>query len=108
MTIDSGPGASASGGWYDSGTTVVARLSSGTVPLSAGARSQFLQWVGDAAGNDPSGSSAVVMDRPRNVGTRWTTGCLVTGTSEVGPVEGAGWYAAGSKQTLRARPDPTP
>src|SRR5438094_436020 len=107
LTIDSGPGASASGGWYDSGTTVVARLSSGTVPLSAGARSQFLQWVGDAAGNDPSGSSAVVMDRPRNVGTRWTTEYLVTVTSDVGSVEGGGWYAAGSQATLRAPADQT-
>src|SRR5437773_592933 len=107
LTIDSGPGASASGGWYDSGTTVVARLSSGTVSLSAGARSQFLQWVGDAAGNDPSGSSAVVMDRPRNVGTRWTTEYLVTVTSDVGSVEGGGWYAAGSQATLRAPADQT-
>jgi hypothetical protein len=60
-------------GWYDAGTVVIARLSSGTVSISAGARAQFLQWNGDATGNDPSGSTGVVMDRARNVGTEWRT-----------------------------------
>src|SRR5437773_10590968 len=47
------------------------------------------------------------MDRPRNVGTRWTTEYLVTVTSDVGSVEGGGWYAAGSQATLRAPADQT-
>src|SRR5207249_2350634 len=58
-------------GWYDAGSTAVARLALGVVPLTAGTRAAFVSWTGDATGTDPLTSSPIPMNGPRSVGASW-------------------------------------
>src|SRR5207249_3972985 len=53
-------------GWYDAGSTAVARLALGVVPLTGGTRAAFVSWTGDATGTDPVTSSPTPMTAPRS------------------------------------------
>jgi uncharacterized repeat protein (TIGR02543 family) len=89
-------GTSLTGGWYDSGTQVMARLDVGTVSLGEGARAMFQGWYGDASGTDPSGSTSILMNRPHLVVAVWQVQFYLQVNTPVGTASGSGWYVNGS------------
>jgi len=96
LRVDTPYGTAQTGGWYDSGTQVVARLDVGTVSLGDGARAMFQGWYGDASGTDASGSSSILMDRPHLVVAVWQVQYYLTVETAYGTGSGSGWYANGS------------
>src|SRR3989454_948505 len=84
-------------GWYDAGSTAVARLAPSVVPLTAGTRATFVSWTGDATGTDPIASSSIPMNGPRTVGASWRIEHELTiDTQGHGTAIGTGWYVSGS------------
>ena len=84
-------------GWYDAGSTAVARLALGVVPLTGGTRAAFVSWTGDATGTDPFTSSPIPMNGPRSVGASWRIEHELTIDMQGhGTAIGAGWYVSGS------------
>src|SRR5437016_12462045 len=58
-------------GWYDAGSTAVARLALGVVSLTGWTRAAFVSWTGDATGTDPFTSSPIPTTGPSSVGAAW-------------------------------------
>jgi uncharacterized repeat protein (TIGR02543 family) len=96
LRVETPYGTNLTGGWYDFGTQVVARLNVGTISLGDGARAMFQGWYGDASGTDASGSSTIVMDRPHLVVAVWQVQFYLTVNTPYGSASGSGWYANGS------------
>lgn len=93
------PGGSA---WYPSGTSATATVDTATVSLGTGSRALFSSWGGDATGTNAADSAPIPMDGPHTAIANWQVQYLVTVTSDVGTVQGGGWYNAGSTATLTA------
>jgi len=94
------PGAGGDG-WYLTGTTAVATVTSDVFSSGPGERYIFHGWTGSASGIGTS-SDPIRMDQPKQATATWVTEYLVTVESEVGSVLGGGWYAAGRTATLQA------
>ena len=101
LTVTSPYGAASGGGWYDEGTIAFVSLSSPSVPGATGVRYAFVGWTGDASGTGAV-SSGILMDGPKVATADWSTEYEVTVVSDVGTIEGSGWYAAGATVTLQA------
>ena len=99
--IASSYGSVSGAGWYDSGSSAYAELSVAEVPLGTGVRERFEGWTGDATGSATM-SNAIVMEGPKRVSASWSTEYLMTVETDVGTVEGGGWYAAGATASLQA------
>ena len=98
LTVTSPYGEAGGSGWYEAGTTAFASLRSTTVPGPTGVRYVFVGWTGDAGGAG-SMSSGIVMDGPKTANATWRTEYFLQVDSDVGTVDGTGWYPAG--QTVR-------
>ncbi|HYM40794.1 MAG TPA: hypothetical protein VEY12_11765, partial [Thermoplasmata archaeon] len=95
-------GVAVNAGWYDAGTSATAGLQAGIVDLGLGSRAVFAGWSGDASGTDATASNLIPMSRPRTAIAQWQRQYLVTVESDVGGVQGAGWYAENATVTLQA------
>jgi hypothetical protein len=84
--------------WYPAGSVAVA-----TIPelweVSAGTRERHTGWADGAGGSN--GTREVVMDGPQRLEPTYQREYEVRVRSDHGVVEGAGWYAAGSRVDLR-------
>jgi hypothetical protein len=96
LTIQAAPGIATTAGWYDAGTSAVARLESGVIQRVTGIRTVFVGWVGDATGSDSGGSSPILMNGPRSVAASWRTEYELRIATSYGQAVGAGWYQSGS------------
>lgn len=96
LAIQTPYGAAKSQGWYNATETAYARLDTDVVSLAAGTRAVFLSWIGDATGTDATGSSPILMDRPRTVGASWRIEYELLVDTDYGHSIGAGWYQVGS------------
>src|SRR2546422_555368 len=101
LTVTTPFGEASGGGWYDDGTIAFASLSRTSVPGATGVRYAFVGWTGDASGAGAM-SSGILMDGPKAATADWSTEYQVTVVSDVGTIEGSGWYAAGATVTLQA------
>lgn len=101
LTVTSPFGEAMGGGWYDQGTIAFASLRSTTVPEATGVRHTFVGWTGDASGAGTV-SSGIVMDGPKSATAAWRTEYFLQVDSDVGTVEGTGWYPAGETVQLSA------
>ncbi len=101
LTVTSPYGEASGGRWYDNGTIAFASLSTTSVPGATGVRYAFVGWTGDASGAGAV-SSGILMDGPKVATADWSTEYAVTVVSDVGTIEGSGWYAAGATVTLQA------
>ena len=102
LRIETELGHAIGAGWYASGTSAIAAVDTAVVPTGDGVRQAFAGWAGDASGSSVSGSAAIVMDRPKTAVATWRTEYLVQGVTEVGAIEGGGWYPSGAQATLVA------
>ncbi|TLZ74022.1 MAG: exo-alpha-sialidase [Methanobacteriota archaeon] len=101
LTVTTPYGETSGGGWYDEGTTAFVGLSRTSVPGATGVRYAFVGWTGDASGTGAV-SSGILMDGPKVATADWSTEYAVAVVSDVGTIEGGGWYAAGATVTLQA------
>jgi len=101
LTVTTPFGEASGGGWYDNGTIAFASLSRTSVPGATGVRYAFVGWTGGASGAGAV-SSGILMDGPKVATADWSTEYEVTVVSDVGTIEGSGWYAAGATVTLQA------
>src|SRR6266571_252484 len=101
LTVTSPYGAASGGGWYDEGTIAFVSLSRTSVPGATGVRYAFVGWTGDASGAGAV-SDGILMDGPKSATAAWRTEYFLQVVSDVGTVEGTGWYPAGETVQLRA------
>ncbi len=101
LTVTSPYGEASGGGWYDEGTIAFVSLSSTSVPGATGVRYAFVGWTGDASGAGAV-SSGILMDGPKSATAAWRTEYFLQVDSDVGTVEGTGWYPAGETVQLSA------
>jgi len=106
LQVTSQYGSVSGSGWYANGSTAYANVASSEVSLGTGTRARFTGWGGDASGSDTR-SAAITMDAPKFASATWSKEYLVTLESDVGTVQGGGWYADGASATLQAPPQAT-
>jgi hypothetical protein len=94
LTVNSPYDTPNAGGWYDSGATAYATLSTGMVSGGAGIQYVFTTWSGDASGTGLT-SIGITMNAPKTAAAIWTTQyylTVATNPSGIGTVSGTGWY----------------
>lgn len=79
LTVSSAYGSPLGSGWYDSGDTAYASVSSNIVSGGAGTRYVFAGWTGDASGPGAT-SNGITMDAPKMATAIWKTQYQVTFT----------------------------
>jgi len=117
LTVTSSYGATTGQGWYDSGATAYAGLTSGTFDHGNGTRRVFTQWSGDASGTNYAQSNQIIMTGSKTALASWKTQYLLTVVTdpsgltpqptrnpvgEAGPTNGW-WYDASTSVTLTAQ-----
>jgi hypothetical protein len=104
LSVSSAYSSTSGAGWYDSGTTANAVLSSGTVSGGTGVQHVFTGWSGDASGTTLA-SNAITMTGPKAATANWKTQYYLNQSTNFGSVSPvSGWYDAGSNVTLSATP----
>jgi len=105
LTVSSPYGTVGGQGWYISGSTAYATLSTSTVDYGNGTRRVFLQWSGDASGNNYAQSDPILMNRNKTAIAVWKTQhrlTMSTNFSTTSPSVGEHWYDAGSVVSISA------
>jgi uncharacterized repeat protein (TIGR02543 family) len=96
LTVSSGYSTPSGAGWYNSGATAYAGVSSNIV--SGGTSTQYVLsgWTGDASGSG-STSNGITMNAPKTATASWGTQYYLTVTSPYGsPSTASGWFNAGT------------
>lgn len=101
LAVSSSAAAATGSGWYGEGSTAEAVVSSTEVLRRTGVRDFFLGWSGDATGSAAT-SAAIAMDGPKRATALWQTQYFLQVESDVGTVEGRGWYPAGKTVEIHA------
>ncbi len=102
LRIDTAHGTAVGAGWYQAGSYGTAGLNASIIDTGPGQRVVFAGWTGDAAGNSASASNPILMSGPRTASTRWSTEYFLRVDSDVGSVDGSGWYSSGASVSLHA------
>ena len=99
LTVTSPYGVTGGQGWYDSGSTAYATLSTGAIDHGNGTCHVFTNWNGDASGTNYAQSNAIGMNGAKNAIAQWKTqyfatfaqsGLDATATGTVVTVNGSG------------------
>lgn len=98
LNVRSQYGSPSGGGWYDEGARANVVVQQSVEP-SAGVRVLFNGWTGDV--ESPTPRIEILLDKPKTVEARWRTQYFLNVDSR-GPVDGEGWYDAGSKAVVKA------
>ena len=100
LTVSSSYSSTSGSGWYNSGTSAYASVSSGTVSGGTGTQYVFSSWSGNALGNNYAQSDAITMNSPLTATANWQTQYYLTITSSYGSPSGAGWYNSGASASF--------
>ena len=106
LTVQTPYSAASGGGWYASGSSATATLTSDHVNQTQGVRNIFTGWSGDATGTQTT-SNTITMNTPKTAVANWKTQFLLGVESDppnVANLTGAGWYDAGSQANFSAPP----
>ena len=98
----SGGGEVNGGGWFEAGSQVAIQAQSPSNENPNVSRLVFLGWIGTV--NSESTQVQFVVDKPYNLSATWKKQFYVTATSEMGHVNGSGWYDAGSRAAIQVDP----
>jgi subtilisin family serine protease len=102
LTVNSAHGSPSESGWYDSGATANAVLSSGTVSGGTGVQYVFTGWGNDTSGTDLT-SNGIIMNEPKTATANWKTQYYLATSTNFGSVSPSnGWYDAGSTLNISA------
>lgn len=100
LTVSSAYGSPLGSGWYDSGDTAYASVSSNIVPGGTGTRYVFGGWTGDASGSGAT-SNGIIMNTPKTATATWKTQYQLTftvtpsGTGSTTPTGSSLWVDSG-------------
>jgi len=78
LAINSPHGTTVGGDWYDDDSTAYAGLDEEIVSGDAGVRYVFVEWCGDASGNEFNKSNSIFMDNPKTATASWKTQYYLT------------------------------
>ena len=96
LTTSTAYGATGGAGWYDSGLSAFAEVSTLTVIETEGTRHIFVSWGGDASGQALN-SNAIPMNSPKTATANWKTQHYLSVSTDFGTVSPSnGWYDAGA------------
>ena len=99
--MNSAHGSASGAGWYNSGTSATAGLSTATVSAGAGVRYVFTGWSSDAAGTSFSSSETIAINGPKTATANWKIQYYLDASSNFGTVSpGSDWYDEGSNVTI--------
>jgi hypothetical protein len=101
LTVTSTYGTVNGAGWYDSGSSAMASINSGTISGDTGVQYLFTTWSGDASGSALT-SSGITMNGPKTATANWKTQYYLSINSQYGNPSGQGWYDAGSQANIGA------
>jgi hypothetical protein len=104
LTVSSPYGTTSGQGWYNTGATAYAGLSTGTVSGGTGTQYAFSGWSGDASGTNYTQSSGITMNAPKTATANWKTQYFLTVSSAYGTAGGAGWYDSGASAYATVTP----
>ena len=99
LTVTSPYGTTLGTGWYDSGTSTYATVTSLTVAGTTGTQYVFTSWSGGASGTT-SPSNPILMNGPKTAIANWQTQYYMTVSSSYGAPTGQGWYNAASSASF--------
>jgi len=101
LTVNSAYGVPSGSGWYNSGSSAYAALSSGTIPAGTGSQYVFVSW--NTGGTSYVQSNVIVMSSPVTITASWQTQYQIIpsfdSNSLISP-SSAIWVNAGSSQTF--------
>ncbi len=100
LAVISTYGTPSGSGWYNSGATAYAGLSSGAVSGGTGTQYVFNSWTGGASGSNYIQSNSITMNAPITATASWITQYYLTVNSAYGTPSGSGWYNAGADITF--------
>ena len=83
-------------GWYDSGSTAYAGVSSSPVSGGTGIQYVFTSWSGDASGSNYAQSNGITMNGAKTATAGWKTQYYFTVSSLYDSPTGQAWYDSGS------------
>src|SRR5438093_730541 len=101
VTVDPADPLSTGQGWYQSGSTAYATITSTTQTVGPGERLSFQRWGGEATGGGAM-SDPILMDGPKNAIALFGTEYYLEVRSGYGTVTGTGWYASGTTPVATA------
>jgi len=104
LTVNSTYGTPSGSGWYNSGATAYAALSSGIISGGTGTQYVFNSWTDAASGSNYTQSNGITMRAPVTATATWITQYYLMVNSLYGSPSGSGWYNAGATTTLSASP----
>jgi hypothetical protein len=103
LTVSSAYGTTSGAGWYNSGATAYAGLTSGTVSGGTGIQYVFTSWGTDASGTNYASSNGITMSGPKTATANWQTQYLVhyvaTGNANPITVPSDEWINSGGVAT---------
>jgi hypothetical protein len=94
LTVSSTYGSTTGQGWYTSGTTAYAGLTTGSINGSTGTRYSFTSW--STGGANYSQSSPIMMNYPVTTYATWSTEYYLTVISAYDTPSGSGWFNSGA------------
>ena len=92
LTVTSAYGSTTGSGWYNSGTTAYAGLTSGTVSGGIGTQYVFAGWGTDASGTNYAQSVAITMNSPMTATANWQTQYQVTFAVSWKRIDYSNWF----------------
>ena len=107
LRITSAYGSVVGAGWYQAGSSATASVNASLIGTAAGERVVFAGWTGDAAGDAAYGSSPILMSGPRTAHAQWSKEYFLQVDSDIGTVDGSGWYREGTSVQLHASTEAT-
>jgi len=107
LRITSAYGSVVGAGWYQAGSSATASVNASVIGTAAGERVVFAGWTGDAAGDAAYSSSPILMSGPRTANAQWSKEYFLQVDSDIGTVDGSGWYREGASVQLHASTEAT-
>ena len=107
LRITSAYGSVVGAGWYQAGSSATASVNASVIGTAAGERVVFAGWTGDAAGDAAYSSSPILMSGPRTANAQWSKEYFLQVDSDIGTVDGSGWYREGTSVQLHASTEAT-
>ena len=104
LKVESEYGLAKGGGWYKIGKEITISISEAIIDYGNSTRRKFSGWYENdkLIGEEPT--LTVTVDRPKTIIAKWETEFEVKIISEMGNINGSGWYKAGSCITVEISP----
>ena len=109
LTVNSAYGSTTGSGWYNTGATAYAGLTSGAVSGGTGTQYVFTNWGTGASGTNYAQSNGITMSGPETATANWKTQYYLTvQNGGYGTGSGSGWFDSGASPAFSISPTTVP